>query len=61
MSELVDMIMQDIGLYGVMPGTFPELLTWMSRSAIAVCLLAGMFKTVFWFISILDRTGKRGF
>lgn len=59
MAELVNMLLQDLGLLTTTPGTFPELLTWIATSTIAAALVAGVFKTFFWVIYYMDQRGGR--
>lgn len=60
MAQLVSDLLQDLGLLGASPGTFPELLTWICTFAIAAALVAGTFKTLFWCISYFGSySGRR--
>ena len=58
MAELVNEILQDLGLLSTTPGTFPELLTWLACSSISCTLVAGVFKTLFWGIINLGKVGR---
>lgn len=58
MVELVDMILQDLGLYGYTPTTFPELIIWIVVFVAGVMLIAGTVKT---FLMICQRFANGGF
>ena len=58
MAWLVNEIMQDLGLYNTVPGTFPELITWIASSSIALAILAGMIKLFFWTIASVGKVGR---
>lgn len=47
MADIVQMLLKDLGLYNSVPGTFPELITWIATVVIAAALLAGVIKTCF--------------
>ena len=58
MAWLVNEIMQDLGLYNTVPGTFPEFITWIASSSIALAILAGMIKLFFWTIASVGKVGR---
>lgn len=58
MAQLVNDILQDLGLLSATPGTFPELLTWLACSTIACALLAGVFRTLFMAIAYIRKAGR---
>lgn len=47
MVEIVDYLLTDLGLYGSVPATFPELIVWETKFVVAAALVAGIIKTCF--------------
>lgn len=47
MAQLVKMLLDDLGLYGAAPATFPELVVWVVTFVVAAALVAGTIKTCF--------------
>ena len=58
MAGLVNEILNDLGLYGTTPTTFPELLTWLATVSIAAVILAGIIKVFFWTCATIGRRGR---
>ncbi len=56
METLVNDFLNDLGLYGTVPTTFPELIVWVVTVTVAFSLIAGVFKTIFWAIAAMGRT-----
>lgn len=47
MADIVKMLLDDLGLYGTVPMTFPDLVIWIAVFVVAAALLAGTIKTCF--------------
>ncbi len=47
MADIIKMLLEDLGVYGAVPSTFPELITWIATVTVAASLLAGVLKTCF--------------
>lgn len=47
MADLVKLLLDDLGLYGVAPATFPELVVWVVSFTVAGALVSGAIKTCF--------------
>lgn len=47
MAEIMEYLLNDLGLYGSTPSTFPELITWVVTFTVGASLLAGIIKTCF--------------
>ena len=47
MAVIVDYLLTDLGLYGSVPATFPELIIWVIKFVTAAALIAGIIKTCF--------------
>lgn len=47
MADIVDYLLNDLGLYGFTPATFPELIVWWTKLVVAAALIAGIIKTCF--------------
>lgn len=45
MAELVRLLLEDLGLYGYIPATFPELIVWIVAFVVGAALVAGTVKT----------------
>lgn len=45
MAELVNLLLEDLGLYGT-PSTFPELIVWVVTFVVGAALIAGTVKTI---------------
>lgn len=43
----MEYLLNDLGLYGSTPSTFPELITWVVTFTVGASLLAGIIKTCF--------------
>lgn len=60
MAELVKLLLDDLGLYGVVPTTFPELVVWVVSFTVAAALVSGVIKTCFIICrEISDRRFRR--
>lgn len=40
------MLLEDLGLYGYTPATFPELVVWIVSFVVGAALVAGTVKTI---------------
>lgn len=58
MAGLVNEILQDLGLFGVVPQTFPDLFVWVVSVSVAAALLGGMFKVFFWCCAKIGKDGN---
>ena len=47
MAEITRYLLDDLGLYGSTPSTFPELIIWIVTFTVAAALSAGIIKTCF--------------
>lgn len=47
MADIVTALLQDIGLYGQVPTTFPELIVWLTTVVVSATIIAGIIKTLF--------------
>lgn len=47
MANIVKMLLEDLGLYGATPMTFPDLIIWIVVFVVAADLVAGTIKTCF--------------
>lgn len=47
MAELIKFLLDDLGLYGSAPATFPDLVVWVVTFVVAADLVAGTIKTCF--------------
>ena len=58
MAELVNEILQDLGLFGTAPQTFPELFVWVGSVSVAAALIGGLIKVFFWSCVKVGRVGN---
>lgn len=58
MADIIIALLQDLGIYGVTPATFPELITWIATVTISAALLAGIFKTLFIICMEFRKAGR---
>lgn len=58
MAELVNEILQDLGLFGTAPQTFPELFVWVGSVSVAAALVGGLVKVFFWSCIKIGRGGN---
>lgn len=47
MAELVKLLLDDLGLYGFTPATFPDLVVWVVSFTVCASLVSGIIKTCF--------------
>lgn len=58
MAALVNEILQDLGLFGTAPQTFPELLIWVGSVSVAAALIGGTIKAFFWCCAKVGKAGN---
>lgn len=58
MAELVGSLLQDLGLYGYAPATFPDLIIWVVTFVGGAALVAGTVKT---FLIVCQQFAEGGF
>lgn len=58
MAELIRSLLEDLGLYGYSPATFPELIIWVVTFVSGAALIAGTVKT---FLIVCQSFAEGGF
>ena len=58
MAGLVNEILQDLGLLGAAPQTFPELIVWIGSVSVAAALIGGLIKVFFWCCAKVGKVGN---
>ncbi|MDE7223502.1 MAG: hypothetical protein K2O34_06945 [Acetatifactor sp.] len=58
MAGLVNEILQDLGLFGTVPQTFPDLFVWIGSVTVAATLISGLIKVFFWCCTKIGQVGK---